>query len=237
MSLNLGIIASSRSSGISPEAPIVTSGLVAHYDAGNSTSYGGIGSTWNDLSVNALNATLVNSPVFNVLNGGNFIISQVLNNYVTVPHNSLFNFTTGITISVWIKTTKSVDGYIATKGENSFFLCVGPAGTTAGKASLFLQGTGGGWAQSATTVSTGNWVNITATWASNTTRFYINGALDSTNTRSGTSLSTGTSPVYFCWRNVPIMNANISIYMFYNRALNETEVLQNFNARKSRYGL
>lgn len=237
MSLNLGIIASSRSSGISPEPPIVTSGLVALYDAGNSLSYSGSGTTWNDISGNSQNATLVNSPVYNSANQGNFVMSQVLNNYVTVPHNTLFNFTTGITISVWVKTTKATDAYLATKGENSFFLCIGPAGTTSGKASLFLQGTSGSWAQSATTVSTGNWVNITATWGSNSTKFYINGSLDSTNTRNGTTLGTGTSPVYFCWRNTPALNGNIAIYMFYNRALNATEVLQNYNARKTRYGL
>lgn len=227
----LGILTSK-----SGETPIVTTGLIAYYDAGNNVSYSGTGSIWYDISGNTLNANLINNPVYSSLNGGNFIIEKVFNNYVTIPHNVLFNFPTGMTISVWVKTTNAVDGYLATKGENSFFFCIGPTGTTSGKASLFLQGTSGSWAQSATTISTGNWVNISVTWNGTSTIFYVNGAIDSTSTRPGT-MATGTSPVYFCWRNTPLLNGNIAIYMFYNRALTASEILQNYNSKKARYGL
>lgn len=222
----------------SSEGPIVTSGLVAYYDAGNVLSYSGTGSTWYDISGNSQNATLVNNPVYSTANGGNFYFSPagLGNNYVTIPYNTLFNFTTALSFSIWVKTTQTADGYLATKGENSFFFCIGPAGTTSGKASLFLTGTSGSWAQSTTTVSTGNWVNITVTWGLGITIFYINGVSDSTSARPGT-LATGTSGEYLSWRNAPIFNGNIAQFMFYNKALTSAEVLQNYNARKTRYGL
>ena len=42
--------------------PIITSGLVLHLDAGNTSSYPGSGTTWTDLSVNGYNGTLTNGP-------------------------------------------------------------------------------------------------------------------------------------------------------------------------------
>lgn len=226
----LGILTSK-----SGETPIVTSGLIAFYDAGNTLSYSGTGSTWFDISGNSLNATLINSPVYSTLNGGNLIFNGTTQ-YVTIPHNTLFNFTTGLTISVWIKTSDSFNAYITNKGENSFFFSIGPTGQPSSKASLFLQGTSGSWAQSVANVSTGSWINITATWNSLNTIFYINGLLDSTYARPGT-LATGTSPVTFCYRSTPSLNGSLSNYMFYNRALTATEVLQNFNSKKGRFGL
>lgn len=222
--------------GVVNRTPIVTNGLALYLDAGNYKSYPKSGTAWNDISLNNNNGTLINSPVYSVLDGGNFVINQGANNYVTIPHNALFNFTTGLTISAWIKNANSVDQYISTKVEDSFFLAIGPSGQTAGKASLFLNGTSGGWAQSATTVSTGNWVNITATWNGTNTIFYINGVVDSTNTRTGTIL-TGTSSVYFGWRNVPTFTGNMANHMFYNRALSASEISQNYMALKSRFGL
>lgn len=233
MSLNIGIIASSRTA--SGEAPIVTSGLVAHYDAGNASSYSGSGSTWNDISGNSLTATLISSPTYSSLNGGSLLFNGSTQ-YATIGHNTLFNFSTQLTISFWVKTSSNFNAYLTTKGENSFFFGIGPSGQTSGKASLFLSGTSGSWAQSVATVSSGSWINIVATWNGTNTIFYINGILDSTYARPGT-LTTGTSAVNIAYRSTPSLNGNISIVMYYNRAINATEVLQNFNARKARYGL
>ena len=46
-------------------------GLVFHFDASNSTSYSGSGSTsWNDLSGNGNHATLIGPPSYSTANGG-----------------------------------------------------------------------------------------------------------------------------------------------------------------------
>jgi hypothetical protein len=68
-------------------------------------------------------------------------------------------------------------------------------------------------------------------------RIYINGNLESTNARTGTitagakniGSSSGGGSEYF--------NGTISDVKFYNRALSATEVQQNFNALRGRYGI
>jgi hypothetical protein len=212
---------------------IVANGLILALDAANRRSYVSGSTIWIDLTRRGNNGTLTNGPTYDSANLGSIGLDGS-NDYIVIPHNAIFNFTTGLTISSWVKTTRSVDAYITTKVEDSFYLAIGPSGTTAGKASFFLNGTSGGWLQSTVTVSTGNWVNITATWSSNTSRIYVNGLLDISATRSGT-LSTGGSPIYFGWRNVNQFLGNLSNYQFYNRALSSEEVFQNYEALKSRY--
>ena len=45
---------------------IVTDGLVLSVDAANKKSYPGSGTTWYDLSGNAINGTLTNGPTFDI---------------------------------------------------------------------------------------------------------------------------------------------------------------------------
>ena len=52
---------------------IVTDGLKVCFDAANSKSYPGSGTTWYDLSGNDNHGTLLNSPTFNSDNGGCFV--------------------------------------------------------------------------------------------------------------------------------------------------------------------
>ena len=66
---------------------IVTSGLVLHLDAANPKSYPGTGTTWNDLSGNRNNGTLINGPTFNGGNGG-YIICDGVNDYVEVTERN-----------------------------------------------------------------------------------------------------------------------------------------------------
>ena len=56
---------------------MVTNGLVLNLDAGNTSSYIGSGTNWNDLSVSGNNGTLANGPLFNTGNGGNIVFDGV----------------------------------------------------------------------------------------------------------------------------------------------------------------
>ena len=59
---------------------IVTDGLVLCLDAGNSKSYPGSGTAWNDLSRNGNNGTL-NGPTFNSADRGSIVFDGT-NDYV-----------------------------------------------------------------------------------------------------------------------------------------------------------
>lgn len=79
------------------------------------------------------------------------------------------------------------------------------------------------------------WHNLTITYTATGGIMYINGqsaAVDST-------VATRPAPgvIHLGGANNTRLNGNISSFMYYNRALTAAEVLQNFNALRSRYGL
>ena len=63
---------------------VVTDGLVGYYDAGNTNSYSGSGTTWSDLSENANHATISGST-FNS-NFGGYFANDGSNDLITVPY-------------------------------------------------------------------------------------------------------------------------------------------------------
>ena len=80
---------------------IVTNGLVLCLDAALRKSYPGSGNTWTDLSGNGNNGTMP-SVSYNSDNKGNLIF-DANTDYIMIPHNSIFNFNSAFTLSVWIK--------------------------------------------------------------------------------------------------------------------------------------
>jgi hypothetical protein len=83
---------------------IPSSGLLSNLDAGNSTSYPGSGSTWNDISVNNYNTTLYNSPTYSSTNGGSLVFDGI-SQYGQTP-NTITSFNQG-TFIAWIKRNGS----------------------------------------------------------------------------------------------------------------------------------
>jgi hypothetical protein len=210
---------------------------VLNLDAANMKSYPRSGTIWRDLSGNNNSGSLVNGPTFSSQNGGSIVFDGT-NDRVDISHNSLYNFTTGLTISCWYKTTVGLDSYITTKSNDSFYLCVGPSGTTVNKMSFFLNGTSGGWLQSTANANTGNWTHVSANWVGGVSYIYLNGVLDISASRPGI-LQIGTSTLNLAYRvdGDKYLNGSISNFQMYNRALSASEVQQNYNATKTRFGL
>lgn len=83
------------------------------------------------------------------------------------------------------------------------------------------------------------WNNVVATFDGTNKRIYVNGVLKATSpnlTGTVTQNSTGASyiGIYGNFAGYPF-NGNIAVTQLYNRALSSTEVLQNYNAFKSRF--
>lgn len=93
---------------------IPSSGLLFNLDAGNSTSYSGSGSTWNDISGNNNNTTLYNSPAYSNTNGGSLVFNGT-SQFGLTP-NTINSFSQG-TFIAWIKRNGSqgplTSGYVA----------------------------------------------------------------------------------------------------------------------------
>ena len=224
---------------------IVSNGLVLNVDAAQLRSYPTTGTTWSDLSGNGINGTLTNTPTFNSANGGSIAFNGT-NQYVVMQENSALNTQT-LTLEVWFKANST--------SQNGFLFEKGNVNT---QYSLFIEGSNNtiNFRQyltnlsnfstitipTSTNINTTNWFQIVGTFTSGSRCIYINGVLKNSDTRTGT-IATNTNGASiatyggFNGSRGYYYNGNIGSVRVYNRVLSATEVAQNYNAIKSRFGL
>jgi len=223
---------------------IVKEGLVLALDAANIKSYPGTGTVWKDLSGNGNNGTLVNGPTFDSGNNGSIVFDGV-NDYVNCGTSlSILN---NITAQCWIKTTSAIQQVFIGKWDNlinqrSWYI---GTFTSGGNLQVILSATGDSNFNRYTgsVINDGNWKNVCFTFSSGTILFYVNGASDSvTQIGSNTvnSLFNSTAKLLLGANadgTSNFLNGSVSTSLIYNKVLSATEVLQNYNATKTRYGL
>jgi len=216
--------------------PIVTNGLVLHLDAANQKSYVSGSTTWNDLSGNGNNGTLTNGPTFSSANNGSFVFDGVDDyvdtNYIQPTSNfsisivyKCTNFTPWSSLwasELWNNST----GYLAYFGTST---------------SLFLSR--GGGSAIACIANSAVLNNYTFTISSDTTaKIYVNGVLQISGNIILASSVTKTLLLSTRYSNdgTGFTDRKASIipyFSVYNRVLSSSEVLQNYNATKTRFNL
>jgi hypothetical protein len=208
---------------------IVSNGLVLYLDASNRISYVSGSTTWNDVSRSGNNGTLINGPTFNSANGGNIVFDGT-NDFVSGSCTTV-NANVGMTTFIWVRTsiTSPQVFFSHTSGVNDGFRLEIDGGQ-------FLL-TFGGVANysSGNSVSDGNWKQLVVTTVGTTGRIYINGNLVASPT-VGTMQGTPNQFV-ISGSTIRFLNGNVASVILYNRALSAAEVLQNFNATRTRFGL
>jgi hypothetical protein len=218
---------------------IVTSGLVLCLNAADKNSYPGTGTTWTDLSGNSNNGTLTNGPTFNTGSGGSIVFDGV-DDYVTCGNNSSLQINQG-TISAWVRTTSPGSSFrgIITKQQNY--------GLFTNNGVLVTYDWGNGQTRSTgINIADGTWKNVAMSFTTNTgtpsnnTIIYLNGAAILTTTTKFVDNTVnvelgrgGTIPT----GNLQFLNGNISTGLIYNRALSASEINQNFQATRARFGI
>jgi len=232
---------SSNSSGIIQNYPnIVKSGLVMWLDAGRLTSYPGSGSSLTDLTVNFYNATGVNSPTFSTSEGGGGSIKFVRasSQYASVYRIPDSQWTSSWSVSTWVNFT-SVNG-----GDN---VLVGHGVQSANSGLHLTERNGttyfGLYANDIAgtiSLSANIWYNLVWTYNSSgyLKQIYVNGVFDTSGGSVAYSGSgTNTEIARYPWSSGVLGNNNIAIMCFYNKVLSANEILQNFNADRSRFGV
>ena len=220
---------------------IVTSGLVLHLDAGNTKSYPGTGTTWVDKSGNGKNGTLVNAPTFNSTNGGSIVFDGV---------NETINFGTGntffplpqFTIDIWFKSLGTVPTTGTTPGLFGFTF--GIRADIYSSSLFFSVDNGidlGGVSISGTFISDNKWYNATFYHTGTNMGIYINGVFGNSINRTWSGTSRWPTNGWNLGRDNNNPNqfypGHIASCKIYNKVLTATEVLQNFNATRSRFGI
>jgi hypothetical protein len=234
-----------------PTPSIVTDNLFMHLDASNSSSYPGSGSTWTDLTENGNDGT-ISGATWSSTDGGIFDFDGV-NDSVQIAHNSSLSLSTSVqrTIQVWVKfdALPALNAQIPVFGKlSSSFAFDGYWGglfSNGGVVRCVTNGTGVQRISNSTlTVSINTWYLFTfisrITSTSNTTKVYINGT-EYITTAHGTDGYSESNPLYLGWIgsgvSAPYLNGKIGACYFYTDGLSAAEVVQNFDATKSRYGV
>ena len=219
--------------------PPISDALVLNLDAGSRASYVGVGTTWYDLSGNNLNGTLVNGPTFAGTGVSSSIVFDRSNDYVSVADNSLLNTFSAMTLEIIVKYTTTNDQIFVQKYNYSTNNGYSLELFSSGIAALCRSGGSNYLSVSVSSYPANNVYHMIFTLSGTTQTLYINGVSVATNSGgaapslSGTALTIGNrtnlSGTYF--------GGNVYLTKFYNRALTAAEVLQNFNAYRTRYGI
>jgi len=241
---------------------ITTDGLVLYLDAANPKSYPGTGTTWSDLSGNGNNGTLTNGPTFDSSNKGGVVFDGIDDKFIGTS-SSILSFGDGtndtpFSLFIWVYINDFTSAPLIAKyrsfspfrGEYSFsvsngipnFQCLdGATGVRVRRFSDIEINEGKYYYLGAVYNASGNDDGIT---------LFINGeVVPSTGfgqdsnyiaMQRATNPSELTIGTFLDEGNLSFeshLDGKISQAKIYNRALTSQEVLQNYNATRSRFGL
>jgi len=233
---------------------IVTDGLVLCFDAGNTKSYPGSGTVWNNLTLlTPTSGTLTAGPTFNGNNGGTIVFDGT-DDRVLIPNDDNIRIgTSSYSIDAWVKPTalpaSSTAGIIYRKNTGN---------STEVDMSIFNQGsayvlrtllsntactTATVYSSSALNVSTNTWYHFCVTRSASNAAFYQNGELIGTltNVAIDACVSTATAAsasIGAVSNGLQPFSGNIAIVRLYkDKRLTADEVLQNYNATRTRFGV
>lgn len=212
---------------------IVEAGLSLHWDISDGSSYPGTGSTVYDISGNGYDGSFGGNPTYSSDQEGYLVFDGVgdqINSSFTAPAGAR-------TFAYWVNfsslTQNNGEGYqlqgIQASGGYTYL------GIVDGGNLYYYIGTGTGGNLSGQNIQANTWYYFTITFDGSNFYFYVNGDQRTNGTASPGSTST---TLYG-----GAINSNHHLYgygsewQFYNRALSQSEVLQNFNAGRGRYGI
>ena len=197
--------------------------------------------TWRDISGSSNNGTLTSGPTYSNSNKGNIIFDGT-NDNIQLGNASTFLPTSAITINCWAKTNvvgvyKKLFVTVAagTAAITGIFFSLGPSpdGIYLG----IITSNGTQYATSTTNPSTTLFNNFCGTYDGVNINLYLNGILIATKAQTGNIINSGIARISGYDNGAEIWDGNISSFSIYNRALTATEVLQNYEATKTRFGL
>ena len=232
--------------------------LVLYVSAGSPNSYYNRPTdptTWKDISRNTNNGTLYNTPTYDSANGG-VLIFDGTNEYTDFGTVLPINGSSTVSISMWIYVTTNTLKLIFSRYNTSDVTrladYVGLVNGTTGMTPRMYIGTTTNytfWTATSEAVSLNTWTNLTFTMngASTDVNCYVNGAnIAVTSTTAGSSPSRfDTEKLDRRWKIASAIGAGgtpsyyglkMGDLLIYNKTLTAAEVLQNYNASKTRFG-
>jgi hypothetical protein len=221
---------------------IVKNGLVLWLDAANTKSYTSGSTTWGDLSGNNNSGSLTNGPTFSSANNGSIVFDGT-NDYIST--SGISTSFTEFAIETWIYVSQpqpnEYSSIVFSRGGGGIVTGLHFLGNAFGgngyKLSYTYNGSGYTWT-GPPSISQVGWTSVSLVFVGSSAIFYINGSYGAANfqglsTTNLSALNIGRDSSTFSRH----FKGNIGIVKIYNRALSASEIAQNYNATKARYGL
>lgn len=218
-------------------ANIVTSGLILHYDMSNYRSAPFSGNYIYDLSGAGNTGELLNGPTYLGLNDGSLSFDGV-DDFIDV--NSISSISGDFTVGIWFYTTATSDIHYRRIVDFDYVtgFWLGRNGNT--------NSWGGGIIEPNAPYgiylpfTNGQWHYLVSIRNGSTHTLYGDGITSTVSNTVSTGNLTSTTKLLIARQPAganQFFNGNIAQVQIYNRALTQQEVLQNYNATKSRFGL
>ncbi len=217
--------------GIAYNTSIVYDSLFLHFDAANTRSYPGSGTSWVDLSRSNTSASIIGITL--VGSGATSALS--FNGSYTGPISNVasLQYSTGPrSIMAWVYPT-TLSGWNQIFGFGTASFATGLAISDAGKWSTYQHNVA---AYSGSNASTNAWAHLTVTQSTSGWKLYLNGALDNSGANQITATQ-GSAYIGGSFQDTEKFIGRIAQVFFYNKELTIAEIKQNYHATKKRYGL
>ena len=230
--------------GLAHSPSVITDGLIYSIDAANTRSYTGSGNTVNGL-ISGFGGTLVNGVGFSSINNGCFFFDGT-NDYINtnLTSSSIGLTSSNFSIGLWakVKDYSTYNAFVTRTSGNiaaPLDMYILNSGSYAPGYLVVLLGNGTTWntLQSSSQFPLA-WTYLVFTLNSSTMSLYYNAVFNST-TALAVPRGESANPIKIGTREdgATYMNGNIGQVQIYNRALSATEIRQNFNATRKRYGI
>ncbi len=239
--------------GLAHSPSIVTDGLELCFDAANTKSYPGSGTTWTDMGSKGIDGTLTNGPTFDSGNIGTISFdgsNDVVDLNSTLSSIASHNLPASWESWVYFNTSNN-NQVIIGNAYNAGGVHIRTTGTSHSPANrirfLYFQSGGHGTGVDSAVLTAG-WYQFVATYngsglSHSNFGLYINGVAAAVTDPTFGSPSTIPQTQNFGIGAIPdeagqhYWNGKIAIVRVYSKLLSATEVKQNFEAHKGRFGL
>jgi hypothetical protein len=227
-------------------ASYVTSGLVMYLDAANTSSYSGSGTSWLDLTGNANNVSMQN-PGSISWNSSGFFSTGAAGWFSGPGTATLPTGNSAYTLLAWVRVTGSWDrkgiislggygGYEASNASNALrTIATTEWAPNLGGFAHYWWGNDTYASNNNANLSINTWFMVAAGYNQTTREIWAN----TTNVASGTpGPRNGGQAIQIAKTfSTEYLTNDIALAMIYNRALDGTEIANNYNFFASRFGL
>jgi len=223
--------------GVSYNSSIVTNGLVLCLDAGNPRSYPGSGTTVYDATNTQPTTSMINGTAYTSGTSGYWTMDGV-DDYI--GGSNLTTTLAGGTMEIWtyITAINRQQGFFALNSGVGYLNFWMPSTNIMRWEVIGTTGSGYSTINATTTSVVNTWYHFVGTFNGTTTTIYVNGTVETSQTMANQPTGAYTAPIQVGRYDASYPSASrISVARFYNRALSASEVSQNYNAVRGRYGV